>query len=1611
MAVRAEERKAELVDQLVELARQRLSGCEVGLADAFIRRYWRDVAPADLMPRDVMDLYGTALAHLRFGQQRAPGEAKVRVYNPDLEQHGWQSTHTVVEIVNDDMPFLVDSVGIELNRHGVGLHLVIHPIFHVRRGEDGRLEAVLQDKAAPGESFMHFEVDRQSDPLVLEALERDLTRILDDVRYAVTDWAAMRAKINDAVTDLEGARATAAEAEVPEMQAFLRWLADDNFTFLGYGFYRLDEQPGSEVRMLLDQTPLGILHGRAVGYASRSFAALPPAVRARAADPSRPLTVAKSNTRSSVHRDTWLDFIGVKRYGADGRVVGENRFLGLFTSAAYNLSPRQIPLLRRKVEHVLDRSGFPRGGHAGKALLNILETYPRDELFQTDEDRLLEIATHVLYLQDRQRIRLFLRPDAFGRSVSCIVYVPRDRYNTALRERMRAILEQALGGRDSEYQAQISESVLARVLFTVRTPDGVPADLDAEALEQKLVDAAHSWPDRLRETLIETEGEEDGNRLYRLFGRAFPTAYQEAVPARSAVPDIERLDALAGADASRLAMSLYRRLEEAGNELRFKLIRPERPILLSDALPVLENMGLQVLSEESHQIRAGDGRTYSMHDFGLRPLVGERVELDEVRSAFQDAFGRVWDDRLESDGFNKLVLGAGLNARQISVLRTYCKYILQIGTPFSQSYIELTLLNNPRIARGLAELFEARFDPAAGNDRPATVGGLIKQLMEELDRVAILDEDRILRRYLGLIEATLRTNAFQPDPATGQLKDYVSIKLDPKRVPGMPLPMPAYEIFVYAPWMEGLHLRGGKVARGGIRWSDRREDFRTEILGLMKAQMVKNSVIVPVGAKGGFVVKRPPKDRAALQEEGIRCYRTLLCGMLDVTDNNVQGRIVPPANVIRFDDDDPYLVVAADKGTATFSDIANAVSASYGHWLGDAFASGGSAGYDHKGMGITAKGAWESVRRHFRELGMDPDGQSFTAIGVGDMSGDVFGNGMLQSRHMRLLAAFDHRHIFLDPTPDPSASFAERERLFRLPRSSWDDYDRKLISKGGGIYPRTLKSIELGPECRAVLGIEAERLTPFELMSAILKAPVDLFWNGGIGTYVKAAAETHAEAQDRANDTIRVNGEDLRCKVVAEGGNLGFTQRGRIAFALNGGRINTDFVDNSAGVDCSDHEVNIKILLGDVVQAGDLTLKQRDQLLAEMTDEVAQLVLRDNVLQNFALSLGQALAPQLLDAQARVIRKLEAQHRLDRQMELLPSDAELAERHKAGRGLTRPEAAVLLAYAKMTLYEDLLRTEIPDRPYFLRDLTRYFPRPLRQRFAGPIENHRLRREIIATWIANSIVNRGLDVFISELEDETGADLVAITLAYTVARDAFRLVPLWSEIEALGPEIAADRQLEMLMAIRAELFRGTRWFLAQSAHPFGVRDAMARFEPGIAILADQLEQVLPAAHARDFEAAVHRWAAAGLAESLARHLATLPYLVPACNIVALVEPGGDHASAARIYFALDAALRVGELEQRIAAMPMGTRWDRMALAGLQDELSHMLRRLTEAAVRTGLDGTSPAATGDAVTGWLEGQVHGLQRYRQLLDELSVTAQPDLAVFSVVSRAFADLGRTV
>jgi glutamate dehydrogenase len=1611
MPTQPEQAKSEVLDRIIGMIHDRVPSEQAGQAESFTRQFYRRVDPADLKPRGVSDLYGAALAAWNFARQRVPGAAKVRVYSPRFEEHGWRSVHSVVEVITDDMPFLVDSVSMELSRQGLLIHLPIHPVLTVHRDQDGGLLEILPNVTGPldgvRESFIHIEVDRQTEPAVLDRIHEGIERVLVDVRVAFEDWGPMRERVREILGQLADEPPPGVDPdELGEARSLLEWIDQGNFTFLGYRMYDLEDHNGEDVLRPVPGTGLGILRDTPDRPMSNSFAKLPAQMRRLAREPHL-LVLTKANSKATVHRQSYLDYIGVKRFDGEGQVIGEWRFLGLYTSAAYNRNPREIPVLRRKVTKVLERAGLPAGGHDWKALLNILETFPREELFQVSEDQLFDVAMGILRLEERRRVRLFMWRDRYLRFVSCLVYVPRDRYTTAVRQRIEKALTEALDGESLDFSVRLTESVLARLYFIIRVRQGRAdvEEVDTADLENKLAEATRSWSDELHDCLLEYFGEEVGNEMFARYSEAFPAAYREDFPARSAIYDIQHLEELTSGGVA--SMSLYRPLEAPAGTLRFKLLSSAQPLPLSEAVPMLEAMGVRVVEERPYDVHPFEGPVAWIHDFGLSYADHGELDLHEARGRFQEAFTRALRGDAESDGFNQLVLAAGLTWREIVVLRACCKYLRQTKLTFSQSYMEEALAANPAIASRLIELFRARFDPAGEGDREAGVARIEAETVTAIDAVANLDQDRILRTFLALILAMTRTNFFQSN-GDSEVKPYLAFKLDPSKVPNLPKPLPAFEIFVYSPRIEAVHLRGGRVARGGIRWSDRREDFRTEVLGLMKAQMVKNAVIVPSGAKGGFVVKRPPagNDREALAAEVAACYQTFMRGLLDLTDNLVAGEEVPPPDLVRYDDRDPYLVVAADKGTASFSDLANSIAAEYGYWLGDAFASGGSTGYDHKRMGITARGAWESLKRHFRELGLDPETSDFTVVGIGDMSGDVFGNGMVLSPRIKLVGAFNHQHVFLDPEPDPAASFAERERLFKLPGSSWADYDQKAISAGGGVWPRTAKSIPLSPQARRVLAVDAQALPPNEVISALLRAPVDLLWNGGIGTYVRSRRERDLDVGDRANDAVRVEAPDLRCRVVVEGGNLGLTQLGRIEYALAGGRINTDFIDNSAGVDCSDHEVNLKILLNAAVAAGDLTRKQRDRLLAEMTDDVATSVLLDNYRQVQALSITESHAADMLDEHLRLIKALEQGRHLDRRLEFLPSDEELAERRAAGRGLTRPEMAVLLAYSKVSLQEALLASNVPEDAYLSDDLERYLPVRLRDSFREQMRQHVLRREIIATHVTNSMVNRVGSTFVHRLGEETGSGSPEIARAYTVAREVFEARRLWSDIDHLDGLVPAEVQTRLMTESRRLIERATRWLLRNRPQPLHIAAEVSRFAPGIAALAQALPKLLAPTEADAVSRGSEQLVAAGVPADLATRVASLDALYSGLDIIEVASTREETVeSVAAIYFALGSRLDLHWLRDQINRLPAESHWQTLAKGALRDDISSEQRQLTAQVLRHQAAGPDAEAM---IDGWVADN-SAVTRCEAMLEDLKQADTLDVAMLSVALREMRSLAQ--
>ncbi|MFC4115386.1 NAD-glutamate dehydrogenase [Nonomuraea zeae] len=1610
-----DEAKDELLQRAAESCAVSSEHVSTEEALSFLRFYYRYVAPEDLLDRNPVDVYGPAMSQKQLAEVRPQGRAVVRAYTPTLEENGWDPGHSVVEVVTDDMPFLVDSVTMELDRHDLGTHLVVHPQMRVRRDMTGRMLGRGQEDVTGQmlvESWIHVEIDRQSDPGVLKELENDLQRVLTDVRHAVEDFRKMRALAVQTAEDLSMNPPPLEPAEVEDSLDLLRWLADGHFTFLGYREYRLEHTDEGETLRAMPGAALGILRDDKVG--SDSFSALPAEVRAKARE-KQLLIITKANSRATVHRATYLDYIGVKLFSPEGEVIGERRFLGLFTHVAYSESISRIPVLRRKLADVLGQAGLAPDSHDGKDLIEILETFPRDELFQTSIDQLLPIALGVLRLRERKQVKLFLRRDDYGRYISCLIYLPRDRYTTKVRLKMQELLLKALGGRSLDYSAMIGESVLARLHVVVRGERGrqLPQPgVDVEELEARLAAITRSWEDDLATALGEMTSEEEAPALTRRYVSAFPEGYKADFPPKVAVVDLRRLEQIVSAgDDQEVGINLYEPYDAAEGERRLKIYKVGSPISLSQALPLIQRLGVEVVDERPYEIdRDNDPATKNawIYDFGLRYTPSDEVDRNDFKRLFQEGLTALWQGRVQADNFNALILRAGLTWEQVEILRAYAKYLRQAGSTHSQLYMERVLTGNVRLARLLVRLFEAKLDPRRADDvRADLVEALNEEILGALDEVASLDEDRILRAYLEMIQATLRTNYFQT--VDGRRKDYISLKFDPEAISVLPLPRPKYEIFVYSPRVEGVHLRFGKVARGGLRWSDRMEDFRTEILGLVKAQMVKNTVIVPTGSKGGFVVKRPPVSgkREDLLAEGVACYRTFISGLLDITDNLVDGKVVPPPDVVRLDGDDPYLVVAADKGTATFSDIANSVAKDYGFWLGDAFASGGSIGYDHKAMGITARGAWESVKYHFRTMGLDVQTTDFTVAGVGDMSGDVFGNGMLLSEHIRLVAAFDHRHIFVDPAPDAAASYAERQRLFELPRSSWEDYDTKLISPGGGVFPRTAKSVPITPQMREALGIPAgvTSMAPNDLISAILRAPVDLLWNGGIGTYVKATAESNADVGDKANDALRVNAGELRCKVIGEGGNLGFTQLARIEFALNGGLVNTDFIDNSAGVDTSDHEVNIKILLDQVVRDGELTDKQRNQVFTSMTDEVADLVLRDNYAQNVVLDATRAQAVEMLHIHSRYLRRLERDGLVNRELEFLPSDKTLAERRQARLGLTGPEFSVLLAYTKLVVDAELLGSDLPDDPYLASWLVSYFPSALRERFRSYMDVHPLRREIITTCVVNELVNSMGTTFMFRFGEETGASTPDIVRAYLVAREVFDLPSFYRAVEALDNKVDTATQIAMLLEARKLVERGTRWLLVNRRPPLDLAGSAGFFMKGVNGLIAHIPKLLTGPDLAAYEERRDAFQSRGVPLELAERVAGM---VPAYSTLDLVEvsslTGRPVNEVAEVYFDLADRLQFARLRERVIALPRDNRWNSMARSALRDDLYAAHASLTRDVLAHSTPGLPPE---ERLERWSESNSAAVSRARQTLSEIWESDHFDLATLSVALRAIRTL----
>ncbi|NYE94901.1 glutamate dehydrogenase [Psychromicrobium silvestre] len=1613
--------------------------------EGFIADYYEQIAEEDRTKYEPSTLRQRALFHRELAQSRPSGTAKVAVVNESDQARHYQET--VVYIVTDDMPFLVDSVTAEVAKQGAAITLVVHPMFVVTRdNNDDELVKVAKvptylgvasgDTAAMPdishliangnqssymESWIAIEIS-QLDEEGRNKLAEGLERVLDDVRVAVQDWQAMRHKAVACAADLAKVTGSDQLADLREAEELLSWMDAGNFTFLGYREYDLLNEDGEDVLVNREGSGLGLLRESRVPTQVQH---LTTEGRKKARE-KRALVITKANSRSTVHRSGYLDYIGVKSFDAAGNVNGEQRFIGLFASGVYTGSVRTIPVVREKVNAVLRHFGFPPDSHSGKDLFAVLETYPRDELFQIDVADLTAIAEGILRLQERRRTRLFLRPDIYGRFMSALVFIPRDRYTTAVRRRIEGELTRTFDAVSIDFEARMSESTLARLFFRIRLPRGADiSKVDTADLEARLVTAARSWSEGLIEVLAKVLPVDQASELAGQWAEAFPASYRVDFEVEDAIEDIRRFEEY---DASYLAakqldaeascrpgLHVYVPLgaqEELEEDARIKLYMAH-PKSLSQILPFFHNLGIEVLDERPFEIQTSDKRDFFLYDLGLKYPAG--VDPLQTGQLLADSFGAAITGASESDAFDRLVLREGMAWRQVVILRSYAKYLRQMGNANSYGFVADTLMGNPAVAKALVELFETSFNPAlAEAERPASLERVREQLSEGLEKVPTLDADRVLRTLAQLIEATLRTNYFQ-------LKPYLSVKLNPTAIDGLPFPRPMFEIWVYSPRVEGVHLRFGKVARGGLRWSDRREDFRTEILGLVKAQTVKNAVIVPTGAKGGFFAKAlpdPAVDRGAWMAEGIESYKTFIRGLLDVTDNLVTTEagetLVPPADVVRYDGDDSYLVVAADKGTASFSDIANSISADYGFWLGDAFASGGSVGYDHKAMGITARGAWESVKRHFSELDLDTQTEDFTMVGVGDMSGDVFGNGALLSEHIKLLAAFDHRHIFLDPNPDPAISYAERRRLFELPRSSWDDYDKSLISAGGGVFARQVKTVPISEQVRLALGLPegTVTMTPPDLLRAILLAPADLLYNGGIGTYVKASTETQAEVGDKANDAIRVDGKDLRVKVIGEGGNLGMTQRGRIEAALHGVILNTDAIDNSAGVDCSDHEVNIKIFVDRMVAAGRLRAEERAEFLAEMTSEVGRLVLEDNVDQNVLLLNDRMRVVEWSPSYERLMDWLESSADLDRNIEALPSTEELRVRLDGGQGLTSPELSVLAAYAKIELTKALRDSDFADDPWFRSTLRDYFPKHFAERFDAELDSHPLRREIIATVVANDMINIGGITFAFRAIEETSASEAVLARAFVAMREIFQLDQLTEALAALPPSFPTEHWCNIHLDMRRLLDRAVRWLIGHSGVSEPISEIVAKYQPVVSSLRSKLNSYLDGVDQQRVQAWHERAISWGVPSELGNRWSEMfeSYaLLDVARVSDQIEEPVEEV--AKVYYAVFAQFGVDSLLERISALPREDRWQALARGALRDDLYSTVVDITLAVMRAtpAIPGAPTAGAHERIEAWAQQNAEQLGRAKAMFDEVNQLEKDDMASLSVALRLLRSIVR--
>jgi glutamate dehydrogenase len=1584
------------------------------ILDQFIDQLYSRSDTSNLENAEVTDLFHSALSIYEFSKNRkADASRQIRVYNPCKDKDGWETERTFVECNLIDSPFLLDTITQYLFKDERILHSVIHPIINLERNGKGDISKILPDKKTHTdnsnlESVIQIQIGHVSTEKEHKQIEKDLEDALDCVENAVNDWSSMTEKAAETIKRLESEKSKFSDkdSELDEAVEFLKWSLEDNFIFLGYRDFVFKED---KTVTFGQDSQLGVFNARVSKEYDNKIKGIPYNSDVILKN-SKVVEITKSSRKSVVHRRVHMDYIGIKKYDDKGNIIGEERFLGLFTSRVYYQSAHNIPIIRKKIENVIERAGFRHNSHNGKALMAVLESHPRDELLQSSEEELFEIGMGIVSLSEKPGTRVFIRQDRFLRFYSCILFIPREFFTTSLRESIQDILEEEMDGSVMDYYTQVTESPLARVNVLIRTvPEGASDYLhydnrkqknkaiDVARIQQRIIEKTNSWLESLSNKLMEKFGEIAGESLYRKYVKAFPEAYKDSYHPGGATSDITKIENLFDEDSEDLSLTLYFDLyhleKDQSDIFQLKLFTLDERINLSKILPIIENLGFHAIDEITFKVTPKEiKQDIWVHHFRLiinnddiESVGSVKLSIGDIKDHFEETLMLLWNKQVENDRLNQLIARAGLDYRAVEILRAYSKYIVQINLPYSKEMMYSVLCKHPKLSRTLVELFRAKFDPdLTKKKRENLLDNILNSIKLTLNKVESVTEDRIISQFRETIKATLRTNFYQKTK-DGEFKDYISFKFDSSKVPNMPKPIPYAEIFVHSFNIEGIHLRGGKVARGGLRWSDRLEDFRTEVLGLVKAQMVKNAVIVPVGSKGGFVVKNSTaKGRDEYFEEGKQCYRKYLSGLLDITDNIVDEKIVKPANVVCYDDDDPYLVVAADKGTATFSDIANEVAQSYNFWLDDAFASGGSAGYDHKKMGITARGAWVSVVRHFKEMGKNCQKEDFTCVGIGDMSGDVFGNGMLLSKHIRLVAAFNHMHIFIDPNPDAAKSYKERQRLFKLPRSSWMDYNKDLISKGGGIFDRKSKSIKLTKEIKTLLGTDESSVSPEDLIKLILKADVELLWNGGIGTYIKASNESHDQVGDKNNDSVRIDSDRLRCKIIGEGGNLGLTQKARIEFARDGGRVNTDAIDNSAGVDCSDHEVNIKIALGKAIEGKKLNIDKRNKLLEKMTDEVADLVLRDNELQTLAISIMEQKGHKVTENNIRLMEYLENQNRLDRNLEFLPSNEILHSRSLQKQGLTRPEISVLLAYSKLYIFDDLISSNLPDDDYFISDLFMYFPKEMQKTYKQEIENHQLRREIITTFISNSIVNRMGTTFFHRMKEETGMKGCDVSRAYTIVRDSFGLRDIWEEIENLDSKVPTEVIMQIYNEIEHLVETCSLWFLRNCPQPLETSKLVSEYKPGVDEIAKNLDKIVNKTIKDAIEAKQKYYTSNNIPVKLAKKIAEIEAISSSPDITKVASKTKLPIKiAGQVYFELGNKFKIGWLRIEAKKLFSDSHWNNLAIKTLISSLYDQQMMLTEDVLKKGCDSKTCELS---INKWLEERKKAVVRYNNFIQDI-------------------------